>query len=222
MRIGIISEGHADRAVILNIIKGITGLDDSDIKAILPIRSLDETDKAKIKAKEEFGGWSSVKNECEKGTLIDEFLSIEGQDFVVIHLDTAECHEYGVQRPNKKENEYAKKVIDLVIKQINSWLGAIDKKSFLYAIAVEETDAWILPIFESKDSATSYKAKEKLASVLSKKNLNSTSSYNNFLILSKPFLNSKAVNKGKFLDYNYSLKAFVDEVKTKISPRLHN
>ncbi|RLJ72510.1 hypothetical protein [Pedobacter alluvionis] len=222
MRIGVISEGHADRAVILNIIKGVTGLDDSDIKAILPIRALDETDKARLKAKEEFGGWSSVKNECEKRTLIDEFLSIEGQDFVVIHLDTAECHEYGVQRPNKKENGYSKKVIELVIDQVNSWLGAISKNSFLYAIAVEETDAWILPIFESKDSSTIYKAKEKLATVLAKKDLNSKSDYNNFLILSKPFLNSRAVKRGKFLDYNYSLKAFVDEVQTKISPKLQN
>lgn len=222
MRIGVISEGHADRAVILNIIKGITGLDDSDIKAILPIRALDETDKARVKDKEEFGGWPSVKNECEKGILINEFLSIEGQDFVVIHLDTAECHEYGVQRPNKKENEYGKKVIDLVIDQINSLLGAIDKNSFLYAIAVEETDAWILPIYESKDSTTSYKAKEKLSSVLAKKSINSTSDYNNFLILSKPFLNGKAVKKGKFLEYNYSLNAFVEEVQAKVLPKLQN
>jgi len=222
MRIGIVSEGRADQAVIMNIVKGITGLDDSDIKPILPIRALDETDKARIKDKTEFGGFSAIKKELETGTLVEEFLAIDGQEFVIIHLDTAECHAYDVQRPEKKATQYAEKVRSLVIDKINTWLGNINKDQIIYAIAVEETDAWLLPLFEKKDSTTGYKAKEKLAGLLAKKDLDATSNYENFLILSKPFLKKKHIEKGKFLEYNISLKAFFEEVENKVLPKLKN
>lgn len=88
MRIGVISEGHADRAVILNILVGVLKIDSSDVISLRPIYEKDETDKA-LNNPLTKSSYSVIKEECESKNLIDGFLSIEGQDFIVIHIDTA-------------------------------------------------------------------------------------------------------------------------------------
>lgn len=220
MRIGVISEGHADRAVITNIITGITGLDSNDIIAIRPEYNSDETDKA-LKSKN-FSTWSVVKTECETRELIDLFLAVEGQQFVVIHIDTAEAEEYGIKRPNKNSETYCEELREKVIKQINIWFKEDLSASILYAVAIEEIDAWILTIYEPKDSTQSAKPKERLQKTLGKKEINSTSNYDNFLEISKPLSKIKKINQGKFLTYNCSLNAFFEEVKDKVLPKLTN
>ncbi len=219
MKIGVISEGHADRAVIQNIIAGLTGLDRNDIEAIRPIYTTDETDKAILNTKT-FSTWSVVKEECEKRELIDGFLAFEGQDFVVIHIDTAEAEHYGIKRPEKKSPTYCEDLRALVVQQINSWLKKAMSNEILYAVAIEETDAWILTIYDPHDSTTSARPKEKLDFVLGKKEINSTSDYDNFLLISKPLSKDKEIRKGNFLSYNCSLNAFFEEVKTKVIPKL--
>lgn len=218
MRIGIISEGHADRAVITNILTGITGIDSSDIEALRPTDKYDLTDKS-AKSKLSFGGWNAVQEECETRNLIDEFLSIEGQDFIVIHLDTAEADQYNINRPVKSDF-YGIILRNLVIDQINIWLKTDISESILYAVAVEEIDAWILPIYEARDSTTSAKPKEKLQNLLGRKKLSSESNYENFLSISKNLSKEKEIGKGKYLTYNLSLKAFFEEVQTKVLPKL--
>src|ERR1700760_2803322 len=98
--IGVISEGHSDRAVIVNIIRGITNCEKSDVQSLRPIYTLDATDKG-ILDEATFSTWSLVKKECEDKKLIEEFLAIEGNDFIVIHIDTAEADEYGIDKPQK-------------------------------------------------------------------------------------------------------------------------
>src|SRR5689334_22478375 len=121
MQIGIISEGHSDRAVISNILVGITGIDHSDIIPLRPVYTKDETDKALDNPKTK-SSYSVMKEECEERSLIDGFLAIDGQDFVVLHLDTAEADRYGVDRPSKGSG-YCEALRDLVIKKIESWLN---------------------------------------------------------------------------------------------------
>jgi hypothetical protein len=221
MRIGVISEGHADRAVITNIVIGITGIDLNDIEAIRPVYCYDETDKALLNV-QTFSTWSVVKEECERRELIDGFLAFEGQDFVIIHIDTAEAEYYGITRPDKNSKTYCDDLRALVIKQINTWLKDDLSDSILYAVAIEETDAWILTIYDPNDSTTSAKPKEKLSRILGKKKINSTSNYDNFITISKPFAKSREIKKGNFLSYNCSLKAFFEEVKTKVMPKLND
>lgn len=215
MRIGVISEGPADRAVITNILTGLTGIDISDIEPLRPKDKRDETDKA-ISDPLVFGGWGAVKEECETRKQIDEFLAIEGQDFIVIHLDTAEADQYGITRPNKNDSTYCLELRERVISQINTWFNEDLSDQILYAIAIEETDAWILTIYEKKDSLKAAKPKERLSTVLGRSRIKSTSNYENYLILSKPFSKFKDIQKGKFLDYNCSLNAFYQEVYEKI------
>lgn len=219
MKIGVISEGHADRAVITNILTGLTGLDQSDIEAIRPIYNLDETDKALVNPLT-FSSWTVVKEECEKRELLDGFLAFEGQEFVVIHIDTAEAEQYGVKRPNKKDANYCENLRQLVIQEINTWLKDDLSSEILYAVAIEEIDAWLLTIYEQGDTTISTKPKEKLSRILNKKDINATSNYDNYLILSKPLSKKKEIERGKFLTYNCSLNAFFEEIKSKVLPKL--
>jgi hypothetical protein len=214
MRIGVISEGHSDRAVITNIILGITGLDKSHLIALRPIDTLDETDKA-IRDPKTFSTWSLVKKECEKRELIDGFLAIEGQDFIALHLDTAEAEQYGIKRPGDKSL-----LRDLVVNQVNSWLKKDLANNILYAIAIEETDAWILTIYDKHDSTTSAKPKEKLSRILGKIGIGSTVNFDNYLKISKPLSKRKEVEREKYLSFNYSLEAFYKEVEEKVVPKL--
>jgi len=87
MKIGVICEGHTDRAVIRNILKGLKGIDSSQIVPLRPDYSVDETDLSKMPA-DAFSNWSIVKAECENRNKIDRFLSIEDHDFVIIHIDS--------------------------------------------------------------------------------------------------------------------------------------
>ena len=218
MRIGVISEGHADRAVITNILMGASGMDKNDVVPLRPIYNLDETDKAAISS-QTFSSWSVVRKECEERELIDGFLAIGGQDFVVIHIDTAEADLYGITRPDRRSSTYCNDLRDLVIKQINTWLKEDISDELLYAVAIEETDAWILTIYDQKDSCKSAKPKEKLAKVLGKMGINSTSDYDNFLTISRKLSKEKEIRKGKFLTYNCSLNAFFEETKAKIQSK---
>lgn len=221
MRIGIISEGHADRAVITNILTGITGIDTSNILALRPIDKYDETDKFNLDPTR-FGGWTSVKEECETRILINEFLALEGQDFIVIHLDTAEADEYGIQRPDKSGRHYSETLRQLVIQQITKWLQDDLSSQLLYAISIEEIDAWLLTMYQQSDSSASAKPKEKLQKALRKKGLNSVSDYASYFVISKPFAKSRTVKEGKFLHYNYSLQAFYEEVEQKTAGFTNN
>lgn len=216
--IGVIAEGHADRAVITNVLKGTLGIDESNIRPLLPINKTDETDRSRVKDAEEFGGWSSVKNECIEKKIINHFLALDGQDFIVIHIDTAEASQYGIQSIPAKDKDYAPNLRMLVINLIDEWLGEEDiVNSTLHAVAIEEIDAWLLTIYDSgKDSAKSADPKKKLGFILSKKNIDTTSDYENYLKLSKPLSKSKEVKQYKFPNFNASLKAFIDEIVDKI------
>ena len=219
MKIGVISEGPADRAVVSNILSGFNGIDISDIIAIRPADKYDETDKSALNPMN-FSNWSLVREECKSRELINEFLLLEGQDFIVIHIDTAEADQYGITRPNKGLNSYCEDLRNLVIAQINNWLGQDMSEVILYAVAIEETDAWVLTIYDDKDSSKSADPKRKLNFVLNGKKINSTSNYDNFLSISEALSKPKMLKKEKYLDRNGSLKAFYDEIELKVVPKL--
>jgi hypothetical protein len=219
MRIGIISEGHSDRAVITNILIGILGLDSSAIEPLRPIYKKDNTDKANIDP-QTFSSWSIVKEECETRELIDSFLAIEGQDFIVIHLDTAQADEYGINRPDKKSDNYCSILRSEVIKQISEWLKVDLSSNLLHAVAIEEVDAWVLTIYEAKQSCSCVDPKGKLKYVLNKRNCDSTTNFDNYLVLSKNFAKEREIKKGRYLDYNCSLFDFFEEINTKVKTRL--
>lgn len=224
MQIGIISEGHSDRAVIANLFAAATGIDSTAIKTLRPMLKMDATDKAAVKDQVEFSNWTLVRKECLERELIDDFLSLEGNDYIIIHIDTAEADEYEVKRPDKDKN-YAVNLRTLVVQKINEWLNVkgwpqgLSPASVLYAVAVEETESWLLCIFwDVKDTSSSAKPKEKLKYFLDQKKINAAVDYDNYLKLSKPFAKHKDLIAGKYLDRNASLALFYAELQNIVRP----
>lgn len=214
MKIGVICEGHTDRAVIRNILKGLKGVDSSQIVPLRPDYSVDETDLSQMTV-DNYSNWSLVKAECENQVKIDRFLSIEGHDFVIIHIDSDCSDEYGVTKP-VKDADYSKKMRDTIIAKINEWLSNNFQDQILYAIAIEETEAWILTIYDKNDSIKSADPKAKLKRTLSKMGIRYDHTHAGFYEISEKFSKRKNFRKEKFRDYNESLNNFCQEVEDKL------
>ena len=211
MRIGIIAEGRADIAVITNVIKGLTGLDSSNLQHLRPTDEYDETD-LQARGDVRQSTWSLVKAECEEKIAIKKFLSIEGNKYVAIHMDSAEAQDYDVKIPPRDEN-FCLTLRTSIKAKMRQWIGEEFNEEILYAIAVEEIDAWLLTIHRpKKDSSLSPNPKKALGRILSKKGENSTSNFPNYFRLSEDFARPRRLKELKCFDYNCSLMLFANEI----------
>jgi hypothetical protein len=160
MRIGIIAEGRTDQAVIKNILRGI-GFDSSDVQNIRPTLQRDETDKNSPT----IGTWQGVKNACVNREDFERFFYISDNKYIIIQLDTAECEQadFGIKRPKKEENsDYSTELRAILVEKINNWLDDNYENKLLYAISIEEMEAWILTIFTTTNTTFSIDPKKKL------------------------------------------------------------
>lgn len=174
MRIGIIAEGPADLAVVTNILRGTLGVSQHEVQPLRPDLYLDETDLARVA--DRFGNWAIVRQECQAGTKIADFMASpvdDGPRMVVIQIDTAEAHLYGVERPTKERADsgaYADELRARVAATICDWLDERWHRACCHAIAIEEIDAWVLTVWEpGRDSAISANPKQRLTRVWSDK-----------------------------------------------------
>lgn len=178
MVFGIIAEGKGDVAVIENVLWSITD-DEDEIRVLRPEELADETDlqsKYKAMTADEFSSWILVKKDCvdrEKFQLFLEENPLEEERKIILHLDTAECdlEGYDVTRPSKAkgQQQYCTALRQAVINQINTWLEGEYQDQLLYAICIEEMEAWLLPLYEQKDSSTRPDPKRHLTGILGKK-----------------------------------------------------
>ncbi|EIJ43631.1 hypothetical protein BegalDRAFT_2796 [Beggiatoa alba B18LD] len=162
LKVGIIAEGTTDQAVLINILKGALNVQREDIVLIRPELKFDKTDFANLR---QLGGWESVKRDCEDGEAIRIFFEselVDEQRILIIQVDTAE-----LQHTHDKTNTitYCQTLRDEVINTIKTWLS-FSCERFYYAVCIEEMDAWILPLYQARDSVKSAKPKEKLCAVL--------------------------------------------------------
>lgn len=175
MRAAIICEGKSDAAVITNILKGVLDIDRSDVQYLVPELEYDETDLHEM-TEDQFSNWTLVKKACEEGDKIHNFLGpFESERFVVIHIDTDVRFEKGFE-VNSPQTLESKEDLELlhtnVIEKIKGWLGEDAPLSDLsFAIAIQEIDAWVLPIYDSpkKDTGLLPNPKERLRRSLNKK-----------------------------------------------------
>lgn len=211
MRIGIIAEGKGDLAVIDNVLKGATGLDTSSFIHILPADEFDETDLNQIS--KTWSTWSLVKKKCIEGTGIESFFKLEDSKCVVIHIDTDTAQDYEILIPTRDE-KYCEAIRTRVIEKIKEWLNNRFQNQILFAVAIEEIEAWFLNLYinPKKDTAIIPNAKKALEFALNKIGENTTSNYENYRKLSKPFSKKKEIDK--HLEYNCSLRFFFKESQT--------
>lgn len=193
MNIGIIAEGQADLAVIENIL-ATRGIDSSQIKALRPELRVDEYDlnNPETSNKRIFGSWTNVMNDCKDKVVFEEFFFLEANTHIIIQLDAAETDKYNVTRPNNKKGEtYFIQLRLNVIDKINEWLENKYKGQLIYAIAIEEIDAWVMTIYTNKETNNATDPKNKLRYILKhefniEKDKN-TSMFNYYFDLTEPF-----------------------------------
>lgn len=225
MRAGIIAEGKSDLAVITNILKGALGIDRSDISYLVPELDYDETDLARMRV-EQFSTWTIVKKRCEEGAVVQRFFEgIDDQRFLVIHLDTAERLDIGfkVVEPKKEDvPEYVSQVREAVVVKLKEWLSENFNERTAFAIAVEEAEAWVMPIFDTNVSETGFypTPKERLLRVLNRSNdlsdkdrkrLFQMDEFDKFLELSSPLRKGK--NLRACAEQNASLRLFCSDLE---------
>ncbi len=159
--IGIVAEGPADVAVVRNILKGKLGIDRDMTFALRPELAADATDLGgeggfRAQRPEEYSNWTLVLEECRTRTRIEDFLcdQIDDAGFVVLQIDTAEAHlpGYDVERPDRARADYSEALRARVVEKIVELLGADLAAHVRHAIAVEETDAWVLTIHDDQDA----------------------------------------------------------------------
>jgi len=223
MYIGIIAEGKGDLAVITNILKGKLSVDKSDVEYLQPELDFDETDLHQMRA-EQFSNWALVRETCMKKRKLSDFFSIDEERYVIIHIDTAEAEEtnYEVERPVKRDNpSYSKELRDNVTDRINEWLDNQFSDEIFYAIAIEETEAWVLTIYTDRqgDTCRYNDPKKELDRVLNKKlskKEKKVLTLGNDLIkfdkLTRRF--GKAKHLSKFVLLNESLNFFCKSLET--------
>ena len=215
MRIGILAEGPSDVAVITNIIKGVTGLETNDIIAIQPKLQFDNTHLAHLDP-DSHSTWSLVKNECIEQKKINSFFKLADSKYFAIHLDTAEAELYGVERPKTNDENYCSLLRETVINKINEWLDGKYQKEVLYAIAIQETDAWILTLHEKSESCLISDPKKELKKKFQKLKYKYEAGYKPYLIFSDDFKYSSKIRRLKCREYNCSLNDFYIQLEALI------
>lgn len=215
MRIGLITEGRTDQAVLENILEAI--FEDYNPIPIRPDLSIDETDR-NLRSQAALGGLSRIKNDCEEKELFKMFFSldVDDEDFVIIQIDTAEIDYFGIDRPLKNDNEnYSKELRSLAIDKIKGWLNDPNyENKIVYGISIEEIEAWILPIFENRESFLPMNPKARLKRILSRRDINSKETFENYLSLSKELKKTRGLDRA--CNLNESLELFVLDLKKKI------
>lgn len=219
LKVGIIAEGKSDLAVLYNVLVGLLGISRNQIKPIVPELTTDETYIEAVKNdKKSFSNWTIVRQNCIDKEEIDNFFNdnpFEQDLILIIQIDTAERHlkNYEVSEPPKtKDKDYSEKLRLNVITKIKEWLNQ-PYENLYYAIAIEETEAWMLALHEKKknDTAEYNKAKEDYFKMLNKtlkkkeKNvLTIKDAFVKYNQLSHPFRKNKSLktarNKNKSLD----------------------
>jgi hypothetical protein len=220
MKVGIVAEGRGDLAVITNIIKGELNIDSSDITYLLPEYEYDQTDLA-VMNKGNFSNWTLVKHKCQNRDDLEEFLNINENSFLVIHIDTAERGNtgYDVNEPkDRNADDYCKCLRTNVILKINEWLESNFSNKIAYAISIEEIEAWVMTIYNENNTSKSTDPKTKLNQLLNKKLskkdksiLSEKNEFKKMKILSSGFSNKKKLNQVK--DNNKSLSLFCESLE---------
>ncbi|HYO54091.1 hypothetical protein [Archangium sp.] len=223
MRIGIIAEGRGDLAVISNILRGRLGLDFEDIQFLRPQYALDETDLHAM-PEEQFSNWGLVKKECSTGSLLEEFLNspVDEERLVVIHIDTAEAElpGYDVTRPSGSTGDSAIELHRRVAAKLDEWLSGRKLDQFRYAIAIEETEAWILTLYQKKETSTARDPKKALKKVLDqrhsdkeRKQLSQMRAYEHHDRLSRDFRKRSTLED--CATRNHSLRLFLESLSAR-------
>jgi len=228
MRVGIISEGRSDAAVLTNILKGQLNIDRSNISYLVPELEYDETTLHQMRL-EQYSNWTIVKQNCENRDKISDYFDFFDDDrFLIVHIDSDMRNEIGFEVREPSEIKTIDDICSLrqnVIQKLEEWLNHKCIGKTVFAVAIQEIDAWILAIHSNKETGFLPNTKERLKRVLNDPSFPKREKqkifaleddkFKQYELLSSDFrkknkLNSIATN-------NISLKLFIDDLSLKSS-----
>ncbi len=134
-KIGIVCEGISDYRILKYITERY--LKDKDVY-VIPLKPK-ETSAGK---QDGFGSWQGVL-EYIKGNdrMIDEAVK-EGCSFIIVHIDTDVRSQYGISSEFDDKESLHEAVMNLLLNTVHS---NFDKDKLLFAIAIHETECWLIP-----------------------------------------------------------------------------
>ncbi len=149
-RIGILSEGLTDHAVIKQVLLGFFE-EDADH---LQLNSSFPPETTALGEPIE-GGWAVLKQRLLEG---HHRLALQFNHYLVIHIDTNVCEEvgYGVSRrdPVTGAQRDPGALRSAAIERLKEWLGddfcEAHGDQVLFAIAVNSIECWLLPLLDGK------------------------------------------------------------------------
>ena len=146
---GLIAEGPTDHAVLENILIGHFDDPDLTIRPLQPL--LDSTDGAQRQ-----GGWTQVLAYCQSSFFQGAF---EQNDYLIVQIDTDCLHEKPFeldvkQAPEVLVSQVVEKIEALIEEAFQSSFVDQYRKKILFAVAVDELECWLLPLFYSDKNAS--------------------------------------------------------------------
>ncbi len=208
---GLIAEGPTDHAVLENILVGY--FDDDDLtQYIRPLQPLrDATDAVESK-----GGWTRVLDYCRSTLFRDAF---DENDYLVVQIDTDRLFEKPFELDISLPVDEL--VVQVIMKFENLMQGSFGQEFFekfhskiLFAVAVNEIECWLLPLFYSDNNAAATSScLDRLNRQLRKNNEKPVEKkHNRYDRLSRPFCKRKKLVEAS--SRNPSFKIFMDRLRS--------
>lgn len=141
----LVSEGITDHRVIKYILAGYFGDVRIKIHELQPM-----VDKTGVEKQIGAGNWFKVLEYCGSTNFQDIF-DFDEDSYVIIHVDTDVCEDYGVQKTQDGVVLSTQALIEAVsnklIEKIGPELYERYADHFIFAIAVHQIECWLLPLY---------------------------------------------------------------------------
>ena len=139
-KIGIVCEGISDYRVLKYITERY--LKDKDVY-VIPLKPK-ETPQGK---QDGFGSWQGVLEYIQGNDQMILEAIREGCNFIIVHIDTDVRTDYGIPSDYVNQESLYNSVKNLLLSKVHP---DFDKTKLLFAIAIHETECWLIP-FLSED-----------------------------------------------------------------------
>lgn len=150
LRIGILSEGPTDQAVIKRVLLGFFEGEADELQ----LNSSFPPEATAIGGPVE-GGWTVLKQQLLEG---HHRMALQFNHYLVIHIDTDVCEEAGYDVSRRDPMTGAHRDPDVLrraaVERLKEWLGddfcKVHGDQVLFAVAVDSIECWLLPLLEGK------------------------------------------------------------------------
>ncbi len=212
---GLITEGLTDQIVIENILSGYFNTNDLSVHPLQPERDKDNDNKSG------HGGWTLVFEYCKSEDFKKAF---QFNKYVIIHIDTDVLDGYeGISYHDKNGELSPEQLIEKVKEKFKSGIGEVfysdHSHRIIFAIAVDSTECWLLPLYykeESKQQKITGCLRALNDAINKKKKFTIDKNAKNpdyYRIVSDPYSKHKKLMKN--YQNNPSLNSFIEEIESK-------